>query len=229
MCGRFTQTFAWDDIAHQLGPLDGPPMNLEPRYNVAPSQRVVAVRNAGSARSAVMLRWGLIPPWAGDPGIGHKLINARSETVREKPSFREAFVSRRCVIPADGFFEWQREGGGRQPHLFTMDDRRPFALAGLWERWTPPARPPGLFGDEEPGQPIQSCTILTTTANPVVAPVHHRMPVILEAGSVGAWLDGGEVPLAPFPGERMTSVRVSPLVNSPHNDDRRCIEPVAAA
>ena len=230
MCGRFAQGFSWDDVLALFGPLDALPADSAPRYNVAPGQQVAAIRRAGDARRLTMLRWGLVPSWARDPGIGNRLINARAETVREKPSFRAAYRARRCIIPADGFFEWQREGERRQPWLFAMGNRQPFALAGLWESWTPPpdAGLPGLFDEPRPGGALETCTILTTEANGVVRPVHHRMPVILDPGAAGAWLSGGEVPLAPFPEAAMTSFRVSPLVNSARHDDPRCIEPLAA-
>ena len=230
MCGRFTQVFSWDDLLELFGPLDGPPVDLAPRYNVAPGQQVAAIRRERDARRLKMLRWGLVPPWAGDPGIGHRLINARAETVREKPSFRAAYRARRCIVPADGFFEWKREGERRRPWLFAMGNRQPFALAGLWESWTPAPDTglPGLFDDPRPGDALETCTILTTGANGVVHPVHHRMPVILEPAAAGAWLNGREVPLAPFPEAAMTSVMVSTLVNSARHDDPRCIEPVAA-
>ena len=230
MCGRFTQGFSWDDLIELFGPLDGPPVDLRPRYNVAPGQQVAAIRGERDERRLAMLRWGLVPPWAADPGIGYRLINARAETVHEKPSFRAAFRARRCIIPADGFFEWKREGERRQPYLFATGNRRPFALAGLWESWTAPseAELPGLFDDQPSNDPLETCTILTTEANGVVRPVHHRMPVILDSGAAGAWLAGGDVALAPFPDGAMTSVRVGTLVNSARHDDSRCIEPLTA-
>ena len=230
MCGRFTQGFSWDDLIELFGPLDSPPVDLRPRYNVAPGQPVAAIRDGPNRRRLAMLRWGLVPPWAADPGSGHRFINARAETVREKPAFRAAFRARRCIIPADGFFEWRREGERRQPWLFAMGNRRPFALAGLWESWTAPpeAGLPGLFDDQPPSDPLETCTIVTTEANDVVRPVHHRMPVILASGAARAWLAGGDVPLVPFPDSAMTSVRVSTMVNSARHDDLRCIEPVAA-
>ncbi len=230
MCGRFTQSFSWDDLIELFGALNGPPVDLKPRYNVAPGQQVAAIRGERDGRCLAMLRWGLVPPRAADPGIGHRLINARAETVREKPSFRAAFRAQRCIVPADGFFEWKREEGQRQPYLFTTRYRRPFALAGLWESWTAPpeAGLPGLFDDRPSSNPLETCTILTTEANGVVGPVHHRMPVILDPEAAGTWLAGDDVPLTPFPDRAMTSVRVSTLVNSAHHDDPRCIEPIAA-
>ena len=137
MCGRFTQRLSWAEL-HELMDLIGPPRNLRPRYNVAPSQDVAVVRAVDGGRSVSMLRWGLIPAWAKDPAIGYRLINARSETVAEKPSFPSAYRRRRCLIPADGFYEWQHLGKIRQPWLFGLRDGAPYALAGLWERWTVP-------------------------------------------------------------------------------------------
>ena len=146
MCGRFTQRMSWREL-HELMDLVGTPLNLRPRYNAAPSQDVAVIRSgdpgsrsgASGGRTLAMLRWGLIPAWAKDPAIGHRLINARSETAAEKPSFRAAYRHRRCLIPADGFYEWRREGKTRQPWLFGLQGGAPFVFAGLWERWTVPA------------------------------------------------------------------------------------------
>ena len=218
MCGRFTQTFAWDQADLLLG-LSGAPLNLRPRYNVAPSQEVAVVRADREGRRRLsMLRWGLVPAWSRDPRIGHKLINARAETAHTKPSFRAAFASRRCLIPADGFYEWKREGAAKQPWLIGMKDRAPFAFAGLWERWPAPG------GGAEA---LETFTILTTAANEIVAPIHHRMPMILAPAAFGPWLAGAEVALGPHPPEAMTAWPVSACVNRPANDDPRCIEPIA--
>ena len=218
MCGRFTQTFAWDQADRLLG-LSGPPLNLRPRYNVAPGQDVAVVRaDRGGRRRFSMLRWGLIPAWARDPRIGHRLINARAETARSKPSFRAAFASRRCLVPADGFYEWKREGAAKRPWLIRMKDGGPFAFAGLWERWSAPG------GRAEA---LETFAILTTAANEAVAPIHHRMPVILAPEAFGSWLAGAEVPLGPYPPEAMTAWPVSAFVNRSANDDPRCVEPAA--
>ena len=228
MCGRFTQRLSWAEL-HELMDLIGPPRNLRPRYNVAPSQDVAVVRAADGGRSVSMLRWGLIPAWAKDPAIGYRLINARSETVAEKPSFRSAYRRRRCLIPADGFYEWQRLGKIRQPWLFGLRDGAPFALAGLWERWTVPegAELTGSLAELGAGDPVETCTILTTAANETVAPVHGRMPVILPRDACDPWLAGEDVSLAPFAADAMTAHPVSTLVNRPANDDPRCVEPVS--
>ena len=228
MCGRFTQRMTWRELHERMGLL-GTPLNLRPRFNVAPSQDVAVVRANDDGRTLAMLRWGLIPSWAREPNIGYKLINARSETAAEKPSFRSAWRNRRCLIPADGFFEWQPRGKTRQPWLFRLGDGAPFAFAGLWERWTVPqaAALTGSLAERSPGDAVETCTILTTTANEMVAPVHGRMPVILPREAYGPWLAGEEVPLLPYPADAMTAHPVSTLVNRPANDDPRCVEPIA--
>ena len=228
MCGRFTQRLSWREL-HELMDLVGTPLNLRPRYNAAPSQDVAVVRAAEEGRTLAMLRWGLIPAWAKDPAIGHRLINARSETAAEKPSFRAAFRNRRCLIPADGFYEWRREGKTRQPWLFGLQDGAPFAFAGLWESWTVPqgATLTGSLAERGPGDAVETCTILTTPANETVAPVHGRMPLILPPNAYSSWLAGEDVPLAPYPADAMTAHPVSTHVNRPANDDARCVEPVA--
>ena len=236
MCGRFTQRMSWREL-HDLMDLVGAPPNLRPRYNVAPSQDVAIIRSddpgsrsgASDGRTLAMLRWGLIPAWAKDPAIGHRLINARSETVAEKPSFRSAFRHRRCLIPADGFYEWRREGKTRQPWLFGLRDGAPFVFAGLWERWTVPAGAAltGSLAERSPGDAVETCTILTTAANDTVAQVHGRMPVILPPDLWDAWLAGEEVPLGPYPADDMTAWPVSTHVNRPANDDPRCVEPIS--
>ena len=182
MCGRFAQRFSWSEIRALLS-LHGPASNLRPRYNVAPTQSVAAVRLGGGERRLSMLRWGLIPSWARDPSIGARLINARVETVHIKPAFRAAWKARRrCLVPCDGFYEWTGPRGAiRQPWLIEMADGDPFAMAGLWERWTvrEEAVLKGSLAEYTPGDIIETVTILTTAANAAVVPVHDRMPVIL--------------------------------------------------
>ena len=175
----------------------------------------------GGQRQLAWLRWGLVPSWARDTAIGNRLINARAETAAEKPAFRAAFRSRRCLIVADGFYEWQRAGNRKQPYFFHLRDDRPFAFAGLWEVWETPDR-----------SRVESCTLLTTVANGLVRPIHDRMPVILAAADYTPWLDAGvEEPkrlaslLGPYPSEAMAADPVGPRVNSPGNDDPGCIEP----
>ena len=226
----------WREL-HERMDLIGTPLNLRPRYNVAPGQDVAVVRSAdpgsrsraGSGRGLAMLRWGLIPAWARDPAIAWKLINARSETAAEKPSFRAAFRSRRCLIPADGFYEWQRRDGIKQPWLFGLRDGAPFAFAGLWEQWRIPegAALTGSLAERSPGDAVETCTILTTAANETVAPVHGRMPVILPPDAWDPWLAGEDAALAPYPADGMTAHPVSTLVNKAANEDPRCVEPVA--
>ncbi|HKI36710.1 MAG TPA: SOS response-associated peptidase [Gemmataceae bacterium] len=221
MCGRFTLFASGDELARLFGFETAGVPALEPRYNVAPTQPVAAVRLDDGRRALVLLRWGLIPSWAKDPGIGNSLINARSETAAEKPSFRSAFRQRRCLVPASGFYEWQATGGKhKQPYHFRRRDGKPFAFAGLWERWHD--------GD---GQPVETCAILTTEANAVVRPVHDRMPVILPPGDFAAWLDprtpGAEVGalLRPYPAEEMTGVPVGRYVSNPRNEGPQCLTP----
>lgn len=220
MCGRFTLTSP-DGALVQFSLPDLP--SLEPRYNIAPTQPVAVVRMAvqEAARELVMLKWGLIPYWAKDPGIGARLINARSETVAQKPAFRDAFRKRRCLVVADGFYEWQKQNGGKQPFYIRMRDGGPFGMAGLWEAWRGPE---GV---------IESCALITTDANDLMRPIHDRMPVILPARDYDLWLDRGFrqgdllVPLLrPFPSEEMLAYPVSRRVNSPENDDPHCMEPL---
>ena len=169
MCGRFTLHTPADTVAELFNLSEIP--EWTPRYNLAPTQQVPTVRADGAeqAREFHALIWGLIPSWARDPKGGARMINARAETVHEKPSFRAAFRQRRCLILADGFYEWKRLERGKQPHFIGMQDGRPFALAGLWEKWERPGAPP-----------IESCTIITTQPNELLAPIHERMPVILD-------------------------------------------------
>jgi putative SOS response-associated peptidase YedK len=196
----------------------------EPRYNIAPTQTVAAVRAPANLdqRELAYLRWGLIPSWADDPAIGNRLINARAETAPDKPAFRSAFRHRRCLVLADGFYEWQKLGSKKQPFYFRLRDGKPFALAGLWEHWE--------GGDKL----LETCTLLTTQANNVLRPVHERMPVILPPDAYERWLDPAvQKPdqltplLRPYPAEAMAGYPVNPTVNNPRNDNPRCIEPAA--
>ena len=167
MCGRYTLKTPVEKLAEEFG-FDDSSVELPPNYNVAPTQGVAAVLEEDGRRRLEVLRWGLIPPWADDPQIGSRMINARAETAPEKPSFRRAFRERRCLIPADGFYEWKRMNGGKQPYYIHMKEGRPFAFAGLWESWK-----------EAGGPEIRSCTILTTKPNALAGEIHDRMPVIL--------------------------------------------------
>ena len=222
MCGRYTLTCRPDVVAEAFQ-LEAIP-DLHPRYNVAPSQSIACIR-AGlreRTREAIMLRWGFIPSWAGDPAMGMKLINARAETVAEKPSFQKSFRERRCLVPADGYYEWKREGARKQPYYIRLEHGRPFAFAGLWSRW-----------NGEDGKTIESCAILTTTPNERLVSIHDRMPVILQPGAYEPWLDSGLqdrtrlVPfLTPYPADAMIAVPVGRRVNDPRVDDARCLEVV---
>ena len=226
MCGRFTQRFSWQQV-HDYMNLLGPPVDLRPRFNVAPGQDVAAVRAHPDGRRLSMLRWGLLPAWAKDPNMGYRMINARAETVASKPAFRAAYRARRCLIPADGFYEWVREGAVKQPYLIGHCDGRPMAFAGLWERWRVPqdAVLPRSLAGAAPGDAIETCTVLTTQANDMMKPIHHRMPVILPPEAFAPWLEGEELALSPCPSETMTARPVSRWVNSAAHDDPRCIEP----
>ncbi len=179
MCGRFA-FYSPSEAAAALFGVEGS-VDVKPRYNIAPTQDIVAIRNAeGEGRELVMLRWGLVPFWAKDPSIGNRMINARAETVAEKPSFRAAYRHRRCIVLADGFYEWQRDGNVKTPYFISLATGGPFAFAALWENWT----------DKETGESLQTTTLITTEANDFMKPLHHRMPVVLEANGAGEWLAG---------------------------------------
>ncbi len=222
MCGRFT-LIAPGEVVAELFDLPETP-RLAPRYNIAPTQPVAAVRynRDKNQRELTHLHWGLIPRWAKDPKIGSRMINARSETAAEKPSFRSAFKYRRCLVPTDGFYEWQKVDGGKQPVLIHMKDERPFAIAGLWEHWQSPD-----------GSEIESVTLLTAEPNELLKPVHNRMPVILAPEDYDLWLDPGaqhpgEVQplMTAFASDKMTFYPVSTHVNNPRNEDPSCILPL---
>lgn len=227
MCGRFTQRFSWKEV-HAFLRLGTPAPNLRPRYNLAPSQSAAVVRNDGAERRLSMLRWGLIPGWAKDPSIGHKLINARAETAATKPSFRSAFTKRRCLVPADGYYEWRRAGTARQPWLIASRDGGLMAFAGLWERWRVPegAVLRGSLAERSPGDTVETFTVLTTEANETVRAVHHRMPVILAPEAFEPWLSGADVALGPGPEHQLEMYPVSLRVNHPRHDDAECVAPI---
>jgi putative SOS response-associated peptidase YedK len=179
MCGRFAFYSPSEAAVALFGVSTS--IAVEPRYNIAPTQYIAAVRNdENKQRELVMLRWGLVPFWAKEASIGNRMINARAETVAEKPAYRAAYRHRRCVVLADGFYEWCREGDSKTPYFISLASGEPFALAGLWENWN----------DKESGDSIQTTTLITTAANEFMAPLHHRMPVILESNSAGEWLAG---------------------------------------
>lgn len=218
MCGRYALTTPIEGIRALFGFEKIP--NLPARYNIAPTQAVLAVRDQGGAPACFMARWGLIPGWAKDPSIGAKMINARAETLREKPAFRTAFQRRRCLIPADAFYEWKTLNGVKQPFRIAFEDGEAFAFAGLWERWQ--------GGD---GSDVDSCTIVTTDANETLAPLHHRMPVLLDRTAHDAWLradaDEAATLLQPYAGGRaLTYYPVSRRLNDVRNDDGTLAEAV---
>jgi putative SOS response-associated peptidase YedK len=221
MCGRFTLRSSGEAVAEAFGLPEAP--DLWPRFNIAPGQPLAVVRQKQQAqgRELAFLRWGLVPAWADDPSSGHRLANARSETAATKPPFRRAFRSRRCLVVADGFYEWQPTSGRKQPYFVGLQDDRPFGLAGLWERW------------EKHGGPVESCTILTTDANELMRPIHERMPVIVPPDQYGLWLDPRFEDtkrlaklLQPFPAEGMLAYPVSTLVNNAKNDVPQCVEAI---
>ncbi len=218
MCGRYLITTPVEAI-RQIFKVDQRP-NLAARYNVAPTQAVPIVRRGEDGRELISARWGLVPFWAKDLKIGAKLINARAETVAAKPAFRDAFRRRRCLVIADGFYEWRKTDGGKQPYLIRVAGRAPFAFAGLWERWT----------DKASDERIESCTIIVTQANALIAPIHDRMPVILAPEDYESWLDpssgDGTRLLTSFPAGAMEAFPVSARVGNVKNDDPSLIEPV---
>lgn len=223
MCGRFTLTISPEQLQDQFGLSERPSADLAPRYNIAPTQAVAVVANSAE-RKLEIFQWGLIPSWAKDPKIGSKLINARAETLAEKPSFRTALKRRRCLVVADGFYEWKKEGARKIPMYIQMDDGRPFGFAGLWEVWQPPD-----------GSLLKTCTIITTEPNALTETIHNRMPAILPPEAYDAWLRPGELPaeevlplLRPYDARRMKATPVSTRVNSPSVDSPECILPLVA-
>jgi putative SOS response-associated peptidase YedK len=201
--------------------------DIVPRYNIAPTQNVLCVRNREGENEMVTLRWGLVPFWAKDLKIGAKMINARGETVAEKPAFRAAFKKRRCLVVADGFYEWKKEADGKQPFYITRADDQPFCMAGLWESWTDKS--------DAQSKPVETCTVITTDANELMLQLHDRMPVILEPDEYDFWLDPEfsdrqplEAALDPFPNEEMKFVPVSKVVNKATNEVPECIVPLAS-
>ena len=222
MCGRFTLATTTADALRQRFPL-GESVEIEQRFNVAPGDQVVTVGVREGVPTGRMLRWGLVPPWARDPSIGYRMINARAETVAEKPAFRTSFARRRCLILADGFYEWQREGRAKQPFHITRADGRPFAFAGLWTGWRDPA-----IEDEDEAW-LRTCTIVTTEANAKITGIHPRMPVMLEPGEEQIWLDP-ERPqeellrlLHPLPEDETRFRAVSRAVNNARYDGPQCL------
>ncbi len=222
MCGRFTLTVNPADLQDAFSEYTFP-ARFSPRFNIAPSQPVLAIPNDGMYKADFFV-WGLIPMWAKNPSIGSRLINARGETIAEKPSFRGSLKYKRCLILADGFYEWKTIAGRKTttPYFIHMKDRRPFAFAGLWDSWSGPD-----------GSQIRTCTIITTGPNELMSLIHNRMPVILHPRDHAKWLD--ETPqtpdrliplIKPFPAEAMDAYPVSSLVNKPVNDSPELVVPV---
>lgn len=219
MCGRFTLTLTFQEVAEILKITDE--IDWKPRYNIAPSQQVPVLVNEGE-RQLKLFQWGLVPFWAKDPAIGNKMINARAETIDTKPSFRHSFQKQRCLILADGFYEWKREGKNKIPYRFTLADRNLFGFAGIWDSWT-----------SSEGATINSCSIITTEANELMTPIHDRMPVILNKEKEEVWLDPSlkdsillKSLLIPYNANQMNYYEVSAKVNSPKYDSIDFIKPV---
>jgi putative SOS response-associated peptidase YedK len=215
MCGRLTQSSKTIDYARMLDAV--PSMTAKPSYNVAPSQAITICR-MNSERTLLQVRWGLIPFWAKDTKTGYSMINARAETVATKPAYRSAFKKRRCLIPTDGFYEWRSMDSGKQPYFIHREDKQPFALAGLWEHW------------EKEGQVVESCTIIVTSANKILSPIHDRMPVIIDPENFQWWLDpeldGKELSglLVPHAESGFEAYPINTAVNKPANNDSGLIE-----
>ena len=225
MCGRFGASFQYREIK-AFWNLRGDFSGFFPRYNIAPSQEVSIIVRNEDRNEIKPMRWGLVPSRAQDPSIGQHMINARAETLLEKPSFKQLVARWRCLVPADGFYEWRREGKGKVPMWIHLKKREPFAFAGLWDYWRDPA------GDKE----VYSFTIITTEPNALLRPIHNRMPVIYDREMGRQWLEesfGGQpmiltAVLRPLPSELMEAHEVSTLVNSPENDTAECIQPVSS-
>jgi putative SOS response-associated peptidase YedK len=221
MCGRFSLTVGMDKLVERFA-VQPEGLSARRRYNIAPGQPVLVIPS-GSERRTEAIRWGMIQPWAKEDTARERMINLRSESVVHKPIFKGILQTRRCLVPADGFYEWKSERGEKIPWRFVLKSGEPFAFAGLWDDWTSPS-----------GQTVRSCAIITTAANELVGSVHTRMPVILAPESESLWLDATiQEPnlladlLQPYPSELMESYEVSPVVNSPANDVPECIEPPA--
>lgn len=215
MCGRYNLRSNQRELSDLFGTFVP---ELSPRFNIAPTQQVLSIRMNDGEREAAMLRWGLVPVWSKDPKAGPPVINARAESVREKPTFRSAFKARRCLIPVTGFYEWQSIGTGKQPYHITMTTSTPFAIAGLWECWN---------GD---GKSVESCTLITTSANTLMEPFHDRMPIIVAQNDFDIWLtgdpDAAATLLRPFDPDAMTAHPVSTIVNNAWNESPDCVKPL---
>jgi len=219
MCGRFAFYSPGEATAALFRVYSG--LEVVPRYNIAPTQYIAAIRDADAdARELVMLRWGLVPSWAKDPAIGNRMINARAETVAEKPSYRSAYKKRRCLILASGFYEWRKEAAGKTPYFITTEDDSPFSFAGLWERW----------GGRESDELLQTTTIITVPANEFMEGLHHRMPVILQADGADRWLAGDNEMLQKVAETTppLKAWAVDRRVNNARNEGAELIEPCSS-
>lgn len=222
MCGRYALALNAEVIAEAFRCAAAGISSFKPSFNIAPTHFAPVIRQRNSERTATLLKWGLIPSWAKDPSIGSRMINARSETVAEKPSFRSAYKTRRCIVPASAFFEWRSMSDGKQPYAFSAVDSSVLAFAGLWERWG------------EGDTLVESFTIITTAANALLGQLHDRMPVILDTTGVTLWLDGDASPealaalLVPMADGELDATAVSRKVNSPANNSPDLLEPIAA-
>ncbi|HXG68467.1 MAG TPA: SOS response-associated peptidase [Blastocatellia bacterium] len=221
MCGRFVRRKTMPEIAEEFG-VEEIVADLKPSYNIAPTQEVAMVISDGG-RKLLQARWGLIPAWADDPSIGNRMINARAETVTQKASFKNPFRKQRCLIVADGFYEWMQAGRGKKPFFIHLKSGRSFGFAGLYENWLSPER-----------ERITTCTIITTDANELMKPIHQRMPVIIPKEKEDLWLDPAQKDesalldlLKPYPSNLMEAYEVSRVVNTPANNSPACLEPVA--
>lgn len=221
MCGRFIRTTPIERYSALFSASGS--VELKASYNIAPSSQILLARNnAKGGRELVALKWGLVPSWSKEPKTEYSTINARAETIEEKPTFRNAFRSRRCLIASDGFIEWQKKSDGtKQPYFIGLADQKPFAFAGIWERW------------EREGQILESCAIIVTQANDLMKPIHDRMPVILSPEFYDAWMNPKETPssnlkslLLPYPSDRMKAYPISTVINSPLNDNSDLILPL---
>jgi putative SOS response-associated peptidase YedK len=224
MCGRYRLSRRKQGVEERFDTAVSDESDWTPRYNIAPTQPIPVIRQHPKEpiRELSLMRWGLIPSWAKDPSVAARMINARAETASTKPAFRDALNSRRCLIPADGFYEWQKTGKAKQPYCFEVNEGELFAFAGLWDRWKDPS-----------GQLVKSCSILTTTPNAVTQAVHDRMPVILDPDAYDLWLDPGMTDtgtaselLKPYDARLMRCFSVSTRINSVANDDEECCSPV---
>lgn len=220
MCGRFSLSVSWQEICKRYSIALGIEVDWTARYNIAPSQYCITVGNDGNQNIIIPRKWGLVPHWSKDPKIGYKMINARCETIDQKPSFKNCFNGKRCVIPSDGFYEWKDVGGKKHPMRITLADEKIFSFAGLWDSWENPQN----------GEVIESFTIITTPSNTLINEVHDRMPAILLPGDERLWLDPSVDPkllktmLTPYHSELMRMYPVSPIVNSWKNDVPECFE-----